>query len=89
MRMPIPPRVQPGDTILVHAGLYVGDRFHYMNGAPRPGYLAMGNVFDGTYYLTQSGTPDKPIVDQRRGRRRGDLRRRRLPEPLQPDGRQL
>lgn len=57
-----PPRVQPGDTILVHAGLYVGDRFHYMNGAPRPGYLALGNVFDGTYYLTQSGTPEKPIV---------------------------
>ena len=57
-----PPRVQPGDVILVHAGLYVGDRFHYMNGAPRPGYLAMGNLFDGTYYLTASGTPDKPIV---------------------------
>lgn len=57
-----PPRVQPGDTILVHAGLYVGDRFHYMNGAPRPGYLALGNLFDGTYYLTQSGTPDKPIA---------------------------
>ncbi len=57
-----PARVQPGDTILVHAGLYVGDRFHYMNGQPRPGYLAMGNVFDGTYYLTQSGTAEKPIV---------------------------
>ena len=57
-----PPRVQPGDTILVHSGLYVGDRFHYMTGAPRPDYLALGNVFDGTYYLTQSGTPDKPIV---------------------------
>jgi hypothetical protein len=57
-----PPRVQPGDTILVHAGLYVGDRFHYMNGAPRPEYLALGNVFDGTYYLTQSGTPEKPIA---------------------------
>ena len=57
-----PPRVQPGDTILVHAGLYIGDRFHYMNGQPRPGYLAMGNLFDGTYYLTQSGTPEKPIV---------------------------
>ena len=57
-----PPRVQPGDVILVHAGLYVGDRFHYMNGAPRPGYLALGNLFDGTYYLTQNGTPDKPIV---------------------------
>ncbi len=57
-----PPRVQPGDTILVHAGVYMGDRFHYMTGAPRPGYLALGNLFDGTYYLTQSGTPDKPIV---------------------------
>lgn len=57
-----PPRVQPGDTILVHAGLYVSDRFHYMNGAPRPGYLALATVFDGTYYLSQSGTPDKPVV---------------------------
>jgi hypothetical protein len=57
-----PPRVQPGDIILVHAGRYVGDRRHYMNGQPRPGYLAMGNLFDGTYYLTQSGTPEKPIV---------------------------
>jgi hypothetical protein len=57
-----PPRVQPGDVILVHAGLYVGDRQHYMNGAPRPGYLALGNLFDGTYYLTQSGTEEKPIV---------------------------
>ena len=45
-----PPRVQPGDVILVHAGLYVSDRFHYMNGAPRPGYLALATVFDGTYY---------------------------------------
>ncbi len=57
-----PPRVQPGDVILVHAGLYVGDRQHYMNGAPRPGYLALGNLFDGTYYLTQSGTAEKPIA---------------------------
>ena len=57
-----PPRVQPGDTILVHAGLYVGDRFHYLTGAPRPGNLALANYFDGTYYLTQSGTPDKPIA---------------------------
>ena len=57
-----PPRVQPGDTILVHAGLYVGDRLHYMNTTPRPGFLALGNYFDGTYYLTASGTPDKPIA---------------------------
>jgi len=57
-----PPRVQPGDTILVHAGLYVSDRFHYMNGMPHPGYNNLAAVTDGTYYLTQSGTPDRPIV---------------------------
>jgi hypothetical protein len=57
-----PPRVQPGDTILIHAGLYVSDRFHYMTAAPRSDYLALGTVFDGTYYLTQNGTPDKPIA---------------------------
>jgi hypothetical protein len=57
-----PPRVQPGDVILVHAGLYVSDRFHYMNGPARPGYLSLGTVFDGTYYLTQSGTAERPIV---------------------------
>ncbi len=57
-----PPRVQPGDTILVHAGVYLSDRHHYMNRAPAPGYLALATVFDGTYYLTQSGTAEKPIV---------------------------
>ena len=57
-----PARVKPGDVILVHAGLYVGDRFHYMNGAARPGYLSLGNLFDGTYYLTASGTAERPIV---------------------------
>jgi hypothetical protein len=49
-------RVQPGDIILVHAGLYVGDQHHY--NSP----MATGTLFDGTYYLTASGTPDKPIV---------------------------
>lgn len=49
-----PPRVEPGDVILVHAGLYKDDRFRYGSG--------MGTVFDGTYFLTQSGTPEKPIV---------------------------
>jgi hypothetical protein len=57
-----PARVKPGDVIMVHAGLYVSDRFHYMNGAARPGYLSLGTVFDGTYYLTASGTPDRPIA---------------------------
>jgi hypothetical protein len=57
-----PARVQPGDTILVHAGVYVSDRFHYLDGLPHPGYDALAPVTDGTYYLTASGTPDKPIV---------------------------
>jgi hypothetical protein len=52
-----PPRVQPGDTILVHAGLYKDDRFKYGGGG------AGGTApSDGTYYLTQSGTAEKPIV---------------------------
>jgi hypothetical protein len=49
-----PPRVEPGDTILVHAGLYKDDRYRYGAG--------LGTVSSGTYFLTQSGTPDKPIV---------------------------
>lgn len=56
------PRVKPGDTILVHAGLYQSDRVHYQNGLPKPGYRALSTLFDGTYYLTASGTADKPIA---------------------------
>lgn len=49
-----PARAQPGDTILVHAGLYKDDRFRY--GGP------LGTISSGTYFLTSSGTPDEPIV---------------------------
>jgi hypothetical protein len=49
-----PPRVQPGDVILVHAGVYKDDRYRYGGG--------LGTVSSGTYFLTQSGTPEKPIV---------------------------
>jgi len=55
-----PPRVQPGDVILVHAGTYKDNRFVY-SGFDRT-LAAYGTPFDGTYYLTQSGTPAKPIV---------------------------
>lgn len=48
------PRVQPGDVILVHAGLYKGDRMKYAD------VLALD--FHGAYVLTQKGTPDKPIT---------------------------
>ena len=51
------PRVKPGDTILVHSGTYKYDRFEYTNN------LSVSTVpFDGTYYLTASGTAEKPIV---------------------------
>src|SRR5262249_34600348 len=49
-----PPRVQPGDVILVHAGVYKDDRYRYGAG--------MGTISSGTYFLTQSGTAEKPIV---------------------------
>jgi len=49
-----PPRVQPGDTILVHGGVYKDERYRYGGG--------LGTVSSGTYFLTQSGTADKPIV---------------------------
>jgi hypothetical protein len=51
------PRVKPGDTILVHAGLYKYDRYIYTND------LSISTVpFDGTYYLTASGTAERPIA---------------------------
>ena len=55
-----PPRVKPGDVILVHAGVYKDNRFVY--GGFDKSIETYGTSFDGTYYLTASGTPDKPIV---------------------------
>ncbi len=51
------PRVQPGDIILMHAGLYKDCKEPY-GGCWR----GQGTEFDNTYYLTASGTPEKPIV---------------------------
>jgi hypothetical protein len=48
------PRVQPGDIIQVHAGTYKDTRYRYGSG--------IGTLFDGTYYLTASGTAERPIV---------------------------
>jgi hypothetical protein len=58
--MTMPPRVQPGDTIMVHAGVYKDRRLSY--GGFDPEFGGYGTPFDGTYFLTQSGTADKPIV---------------------------
>ena len=47
--------VEPGDIILVHAGLYKADRLNYND--------PLGTTFDGAYVLTAKGDPlERPIV---------------------------
>src|SRR5215831_2173824 len=57
-----PPRVQPGDTIIVHAGLYKDQRLRYGHELLSGWKECCMTTWDGTYYLTQSGTADKPIA---------------------------
>lgn len=47
-------KVQPGDVIKIHGGVYKADRKNYPNPDNAP--------FDGTYYLTAKGTEECPIV---------------------------
>jgi hypothetical protein len=47
-------RVQPGDTILLHAGRYRNERLDYVDPMMTP--------FDGTMWLTAKGTAEKPIT---------------------------
>src|SRR3954454_4793401 len=61
------PRVKPGDIILVHAGVYKYHPEYYGSVMKFPSVLNDHSVnattpFEGTYYLTASGTPEKPIV---------------------------
>jgi hypothetical protein len=52
------PRVKPGDVILVHAGLYKYHPEFYTGDRS----INATTPVEGTYYLTASGTPEKPIV---------------------------
>ena len=52
------PRVKPGDTILVHAGVYKYNRLEYTNDPAVNRTVPL----DGTYYLTADGTAETPIV---------------------------
>ena len=52
------PRVKPGDTVLVHAGTYAYHWEFYGNQTT----VNATTTFEGTYYLTADGTPEKPIV---------------------------
>ena len=58
-----PPRVEPGDTILVHAGEYKDfDRFSYSHEIRTQYGTCCGTPWDGTFYLTQDGTAERPIA---------------------------
>jgi hypothetical protein len=57
-----PPRVQPGDTIRVHAGVYLSRHDHYSHEINSRFTTCCGTPWDGTYYLTQKGTAEKPIA---------------------------
>ena len=48
------PHIEPGDIILVHAGLYKSNRMSYSN--------PLALTFHGAYVFYKSGTPEKPIV---------------------------
>jgi hypothetical protein len=52
------PRVRPGDTIVVHTGVYKYNRYEYTNDAA----INRTTPLDGTYYLTADGTPEMPIA---------------------------
>ena len=52
------PRVKPGDTILVHAGLYKYNRSSTRTIPPVNRTVPL----DGTYYLTADGTAERPIA---------------------------
>lgn len=47
-------KAQPGDTILLHTGLYKSDRLNYVDPMMTP--------FDGSMSLSLKGTKDKPIT---------------------------
>ena len=58
-----PPRVQAGDTILVHAGEYKDFNRKSYSHEIQSGYTTCCSTpWDGTYYLTQDGTAEQPIT---------------------------
>jgi hypothetical protein len=57
-----PPRVRAGDVIKVHAGVYLSKRDHYSHEINSGYTTCCGTPWDGTYYLTQHGTAERPIA---------------------------
>ena len=79
------PRVKPGDTILVHAGLY---QYHpeYLHGRSRHQRDHAGRRHLLSDRQRHGGKADR---HQRRRRRRRDLRRQRQFQPVQREGGEL
>jgi len=57
-----PPRVRPGDVIKVHAGVYLSKHDHYSHEINSRFTTCCGTPWDGTYYLSQDGIPERPIA---------------------------
>jgi hypothetical protein len=57
-----PPRVRPGDRIIVHAGIYKDDRTHYSHEIMSDFTTCCGTPWNGTYFLSQGGTAERPIA---------------------------
>ncbi len=57
-----PPRVRPGDIIKVHSGLYLSKHDHYSHEINSGFTTCCGTPWDGTYYLIQDGTAERPIA---------------------------
>ena len=56
-------RVKPGDTLLVHAGIYKElDRRNYTHEIDSGYTTCCGTTWDGTYYLTAKASEDMPIT---------------------------
>ncbi len=79
------PRVKPGDIVLVHAGTYA---YHYEFYANQTSINAT-TTFEGTYYLSGKGTPERPIVIKAAGDGEVDPRRPRQFQPVQHQGGRL
>ena len=71
-------RAQPGDTILMHAGLYKPERLNYVDPLMTP--------FDGTMSLTLERNARKADHDQGGRRWGGDLRRGRQSQAVRRHG---
>jgi len=57
-----PPRVRAGDIIKVHAGVYLSKHDHYSHELNSGFTTCCATPWDGTYYLSQDGTAERPIA---------------------------